>query len=47
VLAQGATEALDLAQAEAELLGSLSLRQATFDHAAEDFEPVEFLRTHR
>ena len=47
VLAQGAAKALDLAQAEAELLGGLSLRQATFDHAAEDLEPVEFLRTHR
>jgi hypothetical protein len=47
VLAQDAAKALDLAQAEAELLGGLSLRQATFDHAAEDLEPVEFLRAHR
>jgi hypothetical protein len=46
-LAQGATKALDLAQTEAELLGGLSLRQATLDHAPEDLEPVEFLRTHR
>ncbi len=47
VRAKGTAQSLNLAEAQAQALGRLSLRQPTFGHTADDLQPLEFFRTHR